>query len=129
MKPSRIRLLPNMVSALQTTLFLETQHSAKMLSASLPLPLHAGRRGLNLSAIQRHGRSLAAGHTPCAKHYIIRLNSRNTIQKIFKQALRLARCFRRPGGTGKPSASVTGHSRGLNLLSPEAFDEAPVMAM
>ena len=60
--------------------------------------------GLNLSAIQRHGRSLAAEHTPCAKHYILRINSRNTIQKTLKQALRLARCFRRPGETGKPSA-------------------------
>jgi hypothetical protein len=31
--------------------------------------------GLNLSAIQRHGRSLTAGHTPCAKHYILRLTA------------------------------------------------------
>ena len=84
--------------------------------------------GLNLSAIQRHGRSLAAERTLFAKHYILRY-SRNTIQKILKLALRLARCFRRPGGTGSHPRSVAGHSRGLNLLSPEAFDEAPVMAM
>jgi hypothetical protein len=39
--------------------------------------------GLNLSAIQRHGRSLAAGHTLWPSIIFLDLNSRNTIQKIF----------------------------------------------
>jgi len=84
--------------------------------------------GLNLSAIQRHGRSLAAGHTPFAKHYILRY-SRNTIQKILNWRFAWPDVSVAREERVSHPRSVTGHSRGLNLLSPEAFDEAPVMAM
>ena len=85
--------------------------------------------GLNLSAIQRHGRSLAAGHTPLAKHYILRLQPQYYSEDSSNRRFAWPDVSVARGKRVSHPRSVAGHSRGLNLLSPEAFDEAPVMAM
>lgn len=58
--------------------------------------------GLNLSAIQRLGRSLAAERALYAKHYILRLQPQHYSEA--QTGASPGQMFPSPGGNGKPSA-------------------------